>query len=53
MPDGVMDLLAARGAICLSADKAALVDKATARLMSALAEANGIDPSDCIFLLFR
>jgi chorismate mutase len=52
MPDKGTDILAARGAICLAADTAGLVDEATAKLMSALAEANGIDPSDCIFVIF-
>jgi len=47
-----MDLLAARGAICLAADTASLVDDAATRLMSAIAEANAIEPSALVFVLF-
>lgn len=46
------ELLAARGAICLAADTATLVDAAASRLLSALVEANGVDPSALVFVLF-
>jgi len=46
------ELLAARGAICLARDDAEAVDAATRRLMSAIAQRNGIAAGDCVFILF-